>query len=320
MNASTSLMTLNSDGTLDAHAHVLRHWGIVDIDWSNDKSGPDGWARQRPMDSSERSFRQAKALKDASPTSYTKYMLYRNMIKALPWLTVVREKLADPSHAYDAWCGTPQPVCLLPVSLLLTLCRLSACRFLNFSEAVLQNHSLSHSPPCDHSVDPPICSHLYHDQEQVPQPVDCQQAPTTAGPTPPNCSVPTVLCPSGSRSWCPANPDKHQCSELPCATPRQACPNSTYPSGTTWCPSSSRTISAQCQGAGGPTKPYCDVGAGLPAGEYLFDFRAANVSVNGMTLAEWFVEEYFFNSSDGANHEIVSGFCESQFICASWCP
>ena len=114
MNASTSLMTLNSDGTLDAHAHVLRHWGIVDIDWSNDKSGPNGWARQRPMDSSERSFRQAKFLKDASPTSYTRYMLYRNMIKALPWLTVVREKLADPTHAYDAWCGAPTLLACCP--------------------------------------------------------------------------------------------------------------------------------------------------------------------------------------------------------------
>eukprot|EP01043_Picozoa_sp_COSAG02_P004533 COSAG02_NODE_119_length_35335_cov_12.823192_13_plen_163_part_00 len=103
LNASTSLMTLNSDGTLDAHADVLRNWGIVDIDWSNDKSGPTGWARQRPMDSSERSLRQAKALKDANPDAHTKYMLYRNMIKALPWLTVVREKLADPGHAYDAW-------------------------------------------------------------------------------------------------------------------------------------------------------------------------------------------------------------------------
>ena len=103
MNASTSLMTLNSDGTLDDHASVLRNWGIIDIDWSNDKSGPNGWARQRPMDSSERSFRQVTALKAASPNAHTKYMVYRNMIKALPWLTVVREKLADPDHTYDAW-------------------------------------------------------------------------------------------------------------------------------------------------------------------------------------------------------------------------
>ena len=71
-------------------------------------------------------------------------------------------------------------------------------------------------------------------------------------------------------------------------------------------------MASQCHGAGGPTEPYCDVGAGLPAGEFLFDFRAANVSVNGVTLAEWFVEEYFFNASDGANHDIVSGFCERQ--------
>ena len=55
------------------------------------------------MDSSERSFRQVMALKAANPNGHTRYMVYRNMIKALPWLTVVREKLADPGHAYDAW-------------------------------------------------------------------------------------------------------------------------------------------------------------------------------------------------------------------------
>lgn len=192
----------------------------------------------------------------------------------------------------------------------------SSDRFLNFSAEVQRNHSLSHSPPCDYSVQPPICSHLYHDQEQVPQPADCQQAPKTKGTSRmPKCSVPTALCPSGSRSWCPANPDKHQCSELPCEVQRQACPNSTYPHGTTWCPAAKNApMSAQCQGAGGPGVPYCDVGSGLPAGEYLFDFRAANVSINGVTLAEWFVEEYFFNASDGANHGIVSGFCKCRAV------
>jgi len=69
-------------------------------------------------------------------------------------------------------------------------------------------------------------------------------------------------------------------------------------------------MAVQCRGSGGPTAPYCDVGPGLPAGEYLFDFRAANVSINGMTLAEWFVEQHFFNASDGANNDIVSGFCK----------
>ena len=31
MNASTSIMVLNSDGTLDSKADILRHWGLVDI-------------------------------------------------------------------------------------------------------------------------------------------------------------------------------------------------------------------------------------------------------------------------------------------------
>ena len=35
----------------------------------------------------------------------------------------------------------------------------------------------------------------------------------------------------------------------------------------------------------------------VPAGEYLFDFRAANVSVKGQTFVEWFVEEYGLGAS-----------------------
>ena len=34
--------------------------------------------------------------------------------------------------------------------------------------------------------------------------------------------------------------------------------------------------------------PGCDVGS-VPVGEYLFDPRAANVSVNGQTFIEWYV-------------------------------
>ena len=74
----------------------------------------------------------------------------------------------------------------------------------------MQNHSLSHVPVCDESYDPPLCSHLYHDQ---------------------------ILTPSS-----------------------QACGKR------------------------------CSVG-NIPVGEYLFDFRAANVSVNGQTMVDWFVEE-----------------------------
>jgi hypothetical protein len=39
--------------------------------------------------------------------------------------------------------------------------------------------------------------------------------------------------------------------------------------------------------------PACDCG-GVPCGEYVFDFRAANVSVRNQTFVDWFVDSYFF--------------------------
>jgi len=71
----------------------------------------------------------------ASPN--TRVFVYRNMVKALPWFTSVREKLTDP--AYAPW-------------------------FMNFSAAIIADHKLAHVPVCDTNYDPPLCSHLYHDQ------------------------------------------------------------------------------------------------------------------------------------------------------------
>jgi len=52
--------------------------------------------------------------------------------------------------------------------------------------------------------------------------------------------------------------------------------------------------------------PGCDVGS-VPIGEYLFDPRAANVSVHGQTLMEWYIDEYLF-SPTGAGNPNISGF------------
>ena len=59
-------------------------------------------------------------------------------------------------------------------------------------------------------------------------------------------------------------------------------------------------------GDGDCAAPACDTG-GVPVGEYLLDFRNANVSVNGETLIEWYLGEYFFSQSGGGNVNI-SGF------------
>ena len=59
-------------------------------------------------------------------------------------------------------------------------------------------------------------------------------------------------------------------------------------------------------GDGVCTPPGCDVGS-VPVGEYLFDPRAANVSIGGQTFMEWYVEEYLF-SKTGAGNPSISGF------------
>ena len=46
----------------------------------------------------------------------------------------------------------------------------------------------------------------------------------------------------------------------------------------------------------------------VPVGEYLFDFRSANVSVNGQTFAEWYINEYMFGPT-GLGNANISGFC-----------
>lgn len=50
----------------------------------------------------------------------------------------------------------------------------------------------------------------------------------------------------------------------------------------------------------------CDTGR-VPQGNYLFDFRAANETVHGMTLVEWFIEDYIFAELDGLGNPLISG-------------
>ena len=215
MNRSTIIMPCNESGLTDPQS--TKGWGIVDFDWSN---GKDRWCKNSPMDCEEMLVEQVTKTTAASPG--TTVWIYRNGIKALPWYTLVRDKVTDPDYA--PW-------------------------FLHFSDAVMANHSVAHVPVCDTNFSPPKCSHLYHDQTQTPG----------------------------------------------------------YPAG-----------DGQC------AAPGCDVGS-VPVGEYLFDFRAANVSIHGQTLKEWYIDEYLFGPT-GAGNPGVSGFyfdddwsqCEQQRrICPS---
>lgn len=97
--------------------------------------------------------------------------VYRNSIKALPWLSTVRAKLEDP--AYAAW-------------------------FMPFNP---RNTTPYHVPPCDDNYHPPLCSALYHDQVQTPElPTPGHPAPDGAC-SPPACDVGGV--PVGEYLWDP---------------------------------------------------------------------------------------------------------------------
>jgi hypothetical protein len=197
MNRSTIIMPCNETGLTDPQS--TRGWGIVDFDWSNAKAV---WAQAQPMNCEEMLVEQVTRTTAASPG--TTVWVYRNGIKALPWYTLVRDKVTDPD--YGPW-------------------------FLPFSDAVIANHSLAHVPVCDTNYQPPRCSRLYHDQTQTPG----------------------------------------------------------YPTGDGVC-----------------AAPGCDVGS-VPVGEYLFDFRAANVSIHGQTMLDWYIEDYLFGPT-GAGNPHVSGF------------
>ena len=202
LNRSTIIMPCNYSGPMDPKATA--GWQYIDIDWSNWKGrgNASGWAKNSPMNCEELMVEQVAMTTSASPG--TTVWVYRNFIKALPWFSSVRVKIEDP--AYASW-------------------------FVKFNCSAADPLAGCHVPVCDSNYDPPLCSALYHDQEQTPG----------------------------------------------------------FPHGDGDC-----------------AAPACDVG-GVPVGEYLLDFRNANVSVHGQTLIDWYLNDYFFSMSGGGNPNI-SGF------------
>ena len=119
---------------LQFNASVGGWFGVISYDWSNAKAQ---WAQMKPMDDEERLVTQTSMTKAVSPNSHV--FVYRNLVKALPWYTSVREKISDP--AYAGW-------------------------FLAFKPGGSFPNGTWHVPACDNNFDPPLCSDLYHDQEQ----------------------------------------------------------------------------------------------------------------------------------------------------------
>lgn len=133
LNLSTIVMACNYSDVLDPAAVPSYH--IVDIDWS---SGKELWAKAHPMNAEESIEQQAIVVASAQPGR--RVFVYRNAIKALPWFSSVRSKLAN--RSYSAW-------------------------FVPFGPPTV-NGTKWHVPECDTNYDPPLCSTLYHDQVQTP--------------------------------------------------------------------------------------------------------------------------------------------------------
>lgn len=91
MAKSTGIMICNNSGQVDAK--WAARWGMVDIDWNSDRVD---WSKPRPMDTEENMLKNAQAIQAVDPSTIT--WVYRNGIKALPWMTTVREKLEDRAH------------------------------------------------------------------------------------------------------------------------------------------------------------------------------------------------------------------------------
>lgn len=155
MTLSTITMTCNSSGW----SSPVRgsEFGIVSYDWSNAKQQ---WATATPMDCEERLLQQARMTKALNPSS--RVFVYRNLVKALPWFTSVREKLDDPR--YSGW-------------------------FLRFNSTAPRS---SHHVPACAAENSSKCSLFYHDQEQTPQ------VPTAAQPRPDGLCSPSSGCDCGT--------------------------------------------------------------------------------------------------------------------------
>ena len=214
MQRSTIVMPCNTSGPLDPQ--FFSQFGIVDIDWSHQKLQ---WANQQPMDSSGLMLKQAQALRKLNPN--TRVWVYRNLVKALPWISAVREKLQDPQ--YQGW-------------------------FLSYHDPTKHHPN---APPCDlHRANTTQrCSNRYHDQRETPEAASfCAKKDA-----PPSCD-PTV-----SGNFVNGKPDPAQycaeacdCGSIPCGEAcltqrRAACADDRWHLMNRYC---------VCSCAGGRVGPY----------------------------------------------------------------
>lgn len=130
MSMSSITMACNSSGWFNTT--LAASFGITSFDWSNAKAQ---WVQQFPMDDEERLITQTSMTKTLQTD--TRVFIYENLVKALPWMTTVREKLEDPNYSGF---------------------------FLKFSELGPWNNGTYHVTNCDDNYDPPLCTEYYRKQ------------------------------------------------------------------------------------------------------------------------------------------------------------
>jgi len=114
---STILMGCNYTGAFDES--LAAEWGLVDLDWSNNKPL---WTTTRPMDAENEMLQTSRRIKahysklttpshvcfqntlivshwQAKSGGRTKMWVYRNLVWAPSWFKDVQEKLEDPDYA-----------------------------------------------------------------------------------------------------------------------------------------------------------------------------------------------------------------------------
>ena len=103
------------------------------------------------MDCEERLVKQASLVRGVNPDA--KVWVYRNLVKALPWYSTVREKILDPQYSGF---------------------------FLKFKPGGSNGTDTWHMNPCTKSLvgNKEKCSQFYHDHEQTPSNGPTQQGPT----------------------------------------------------------------------------------------------------------------------------------------------
>ena len=313
MPKSTIFMPCNDSGFLDPV--ISAKWGVVDFDWSN---GKRMWTQQHPMDCEERLVAQAELVKSVNEDA--RVWVYRNLVKALPWYTSVREKILDP--AYSGF-------------------------FLKFQKGGSLPNGTWHVPNCAKSLvgNPDKCTDYYHDTEQTPSNGKKSQQWPAVSPDgwlvyDPYNGVGGHLqhCDMGNHStscqvWALGNNFStwQECSK---AADVAMASNPLIHLFTWWMNPGSETHGA-CwlsqhlyEGTGGGEQGHimgykgpksgqpkfkdarsyntcegdCDCGEGLPCGEYLWDHR------NGSMLRDFLVNEFVLNPSTGLGNKAVSGF------------